>query len=55
MKKKSNLKTKQKYASENDIDHKEGSFSLESTNYEDFSWINLTNKESLKKIIYHFH
>ena len=51
MKKKSNLKTKQKYASENDIDHKEGSFSLESTNYEDFSWINLTNKELLKNYV----
>ena len=51
MKRKANLKTKQKYASENDIDHKEGSFSLESTNYEDFSWINLTNKKLLKNYV----
>ena len=51
MKKKSNLKIKQKYASENDIAHKKGSFSLESTDYEDFSWINLTNKELLKNYI----
>jgi hypothetical protein len=51
MKKKANLKTKQKYASENDIAHKEGSSSLETTDYEDFSWINLTNKELLKNYI----
>lgn len=51
MKKKANLKTKKKYASENEIVHKEGSSSLESTDYEDFSWINLTNKELLKNYV----
>ena len=51
MKKKENLKTKQKYTSENDIAHKKGSFSLETTYYEDFSLINLTNKELLKNYI----
>lgn len=51
MKKKSNLKTKQKYASENDIVQKKGLSSLETTDYEDFSWINLTNKELLKNYI----
>ena len=51
MKKKENLKTKQKYTSENDIAHKKGSSSLESTNYEDFSLINLTNKELLKNYV----
>ena len=51
MKKKADLKTKIKYASENDIAHKKGSFSLESTDYEDFSCINLTNKELLKNYV----
>ena len=50
MKKKSNLKTKPKFASENDI-AKKGSSSLETTDYEDFSWINLTNKELLKNYV----
>ena len=51
MKKKANLKTKKKNASENEIVHKEGSSSLESTDYEDFSWINLLNKELLKNYV----
>ena len=47
MKKKVNMNAKKKYASENEITHKEGSSSLETTDFEDFSWINLANKEIL--------
>ena len=36
---------KRNYASENEIIRKERSSSLESTEFEDFSWINLRNKK----------